>query len=103
MGMIAATIGSIFVLMKKNSTSLVLRTGCSDSANAQGVASSRTRIVDTSVANAEVARYGQMPLENTVRYWDRAGENTMCGVLVEACASVLNEAGTSPRPGKSNA
>ena len=34
MGMIAATTGSIFVLMKKNSTSRVLRTGRSDSANA---------------------------------------------------------------------
>ncbi len=80
--MIAATTGSIFVLMKKNSTSRVLRTGRSDSANAQGVASSSTRIVDTTVANAEFATYGQMPLENTVRYWDSVGEKTMCGVLV---------------------
>src|SRR5580704_9811324 len=81
-GMIAATTGSIFVLMKKNSTSRVLRTGRSDSANAQGVASSRTRTVETTVANAEFATYGQRPLENTARYWDSVGENTMCGVLV---------------------
>ena len=34
------------------------------------------------MANAEFATYGQMPLANTARYWDRVGENTMCGVLV---------------------
>ena len=53
--MIAATIGSILVLMKKNSTSRVFFTGRSDSANAHGVASSSTKNVDTIVANAEFA------------------------------------------------
>jgi hypothetical protein len=38
--------------------------------------------VETTVANAEFAMYGQMPLENTARYWDSVGEKTMCGVLV---------------------
>ena len=54
--MIAATIGSILVLMKKNSTSRVFFTGRSDSANAHGVASSSTKIVDTIVAKAEFAK-----------------------------------------------
>ena len=51
--MIAATTGSILVLMKKNSASWVLRTGCSDSANAAGMPSASTRTVDTTVANSE--------------------------------------------------
>src|SRR5215471_11723217 len=102
MGMIAATIGSILVLMKKNSTSRVFFTARSDSANAQGVASSSTNNVDTIVANAEFARYGQMPLANTVLYCSRVGENTMCGVVVYACASVLKEVITIHRTGKKN-
>src|ERR1700691_300196 len=100
--MIAATTGSILVLMKKNSTSRVLRTGRSESANAHGVASSRTRIVDTTVANAEFATYGQMPLENTALYSDRVGEKNRCGVLVYASDSVLKDVITIHRTGKKN-
>ena len=80
--MIAATMGSIFVLMKKNSTSRVFLTGRSDSANAHGVASARTRIVDTIVANAELATYGQMPLENTVLNCSSVGLKITVGVFV---------------------
>src|SRR5882757_1960380 len=99
--MIAATTGSILVL-KKNSTTRVLRTGRSESANAHGVASSRTRIVDTMVANAEFATYGQMPLENTALYSDRVGEKNRCGVLVYASDSVLKDVSTIHRTGKKN-
>src|SRR6201996_8217990 len=81
-GMIAASTGRILVLMKKNSTSRVFLTGRSESANAHGVARARTRIVDTMVANAELATYGHRPLENTALYCDNVGEKTMCGVLV---------------------
>src|SRR6478735_2630838 len=52
-GRIAATIGSIFVLMKKNNASEVLRTGRSDNANAAGVPRSSTRSVETPVAHTE--------------------------------------------------
>src|SRR5580692_7309254 len=100
--MIAATTGSILVLMKKNSTSRVLRTGRSESANAHGVASSRTRIVDTMVANAEFATYGQMPLSNTALYCERVGEKNRCGVLVYAWTSVLKDVITIHRTGKKN-
>ena len=82
MGMMAATTGSIFVLMKKNSTSRVFLTGRKDRAKAHGVASSRTSSVDTMVANAELATYGHSPLEDTVLYCDRVGEKTTLGVLV---------------------
>ena len=100
--MIAATTGSILVLMKKNSTSRVFLTGRSDSANAHGVASSSTRIVETIVANAELATYGHRPLANTALYCDSVGEKTMCGVLVYASASVLNEVSTIHSTGKKN-
>src|ERR1700749_470606 len=100
--MIAATTGSILVLMKKNSTSRVFFTGRSDSANAQGVARASTRIVETMVANAELATYGHSPLENTALYCDRVGEKMMCGVLVYAPASVLNEVSTIHSTGKKN-
>src|SRR5580693_5734220 len=100
--MIAATTGSILVLMKKNITSRVFLTGRSDSANAHGVASSSTRIVETIVANAELATYGHRPLLNTALYWDNVGEKTMCGVLVYASASVLNEVSTIHSTGKKN-
>src|SRR5277367_4086220 len=100
--MIAATTGSILVLMKKNSTSRVLRTGRSDSANAHGTASSRTRIVDTMVANAEFATYGQMPLSNTALYCDRVGVKNRCGVLVYAWTSDLKDMSTIHKTGKKN-
>ena len=64
-GRIAATIGSILVLMKKNSASCVLRTGRSDSANAAGMPSSSTRIVDMPVAKREFSMAGPMPWSNT--------------------------------------
>src|SRR4051794_28198812 len=60
-GRIAATTGSIFVLMKKNNASDVFRTGRSDSANAAGTPRSSTRIVDTAVANTEFNIAGPMP------------------------------------------
>src|SRR5450755_1434369 len=100
--MIAATTGSILVLMKKNSTSRVFLTGRSDRANAHGAASTSTRIVDTIVAKAELATYGHRPLENTVLYSDRVGEKITVGVFVYAWASVLNEVITIHRTGKKN-
>lgn len=72
-GMIAATIGSIFVLMKKNRASFVLRTGRSDSANAAGTPSTSTRIVDMAVANAEFSSAVPMPLSRTALNWSRVG------------------------------
>jgi hypothetical protein len=51
----AATTGSIFVEMKKNRTSDVLRTGRSDSANAAGTPSSSTNTVESTVAATELA------------------------------------------------
>ena len=41
-----------------------------------------TRIVDTIVANAELATYGQMPLENTVLYCSSVGLKITVGVFV---------------------
>ena len=67
-GRIAATTGSILVLMKKNSASDVLRTGRSDSANAAGTPSSSTRIVDMPVANIEFSIAGPMPWSKTAVY-----------------------------------
>jgi sorbitol/mannitol transport system permease protein len=58
---IAATIGSIFVLMKKNNASWVLRTGRSDNANAAGVPSASTSSVETPVAQTEFSIAGPMP------------------------------------------
>lgn len=72
-GMIAATMGSIFVLMKKNSTSLVFFTGRSDSAKAAGTPSSRTSTVETIVAKAELSRAVPTPVSNTARNWSRVG------------------------------
>src|ERR1700744_5818668 len=100
--MIAATTGSILVLMKKNSTSRVFLTGRSDSANAHGVASSRTRMVETIVAKAELATYGHRPLLKTALYWGNVGEKTMVGVVGYAPASVLNEVIPIHSTGKKN-
>src|SRR5258707_15677379 len=57
-GPIAATMGSIFVEMKKNSPSRQRLTGYTDRAYAAGMASSNTRIVEPTVANAEWVRNG---------------------------------------------
>ena len=66
-GRIAATMGSILVLMKKNKASCVLRTGRSDNANAAGVPSSSTRMVEMPVAKTEFSIAGPMPLSKTCR------------------------------------
>ena len=52
-GMIAATIGSIFVERKKPSAFDVFFTGASDSAYAAGMPSSSTSSVESTVTNAE--------------------------------------------------
>jgi hypothetical protein len=67
-GRIAATTGSIFVLMKKNSASDVLRTGRSDNANAAGTPRSSTRMVDMPVANTEFSIAGPIPWSKTAEY-----------------------------------
>src|SRR5258708_9794174 len=57
-GPIAATMGSIFVEMKKNSPSRQRLTGYTDKAYAAGTASTSTMIVEPTVANAEWVRNG---------------------------------------------
>src|SRR6476620_8431139 len=90
-GRIAATTGSILVLMKKNSASEVLRTGRNDRAKAAGTPSSSTRIVDIAVANTEFSIAGPMPWSKTAEYWSRVGVKNSVGGLVAASLSCLND------------
>ena len=101
-GMIAATIGSILVLMKKNSASLVLRTGRSDSANAAGTPRSSTRIVDTIVANKEFNRGVAIPASKTSRNCCSVGSKKKVGGFVAASLSCLNDVSTIQSTGKKN-
>ena len=80
--MIAATTGSILVLMKKNNASWVLRTGRSDSANAAGVPSASTRMVDTTVANSEFSSPVPTPWSNTALNSSSVGTKKNFGVVV---------------------
>src|SRR5262249_49615946 len=81
-GMIAATMGSILVLMKKNNASWVLRTGRSDNANAAGTPNSSTTIVDTVVANSELSSAVPTPWSNTALNSSRVGTKMIFGVVV---------------------
>src|SRR6185312_4103612 len=101
-GRIAATIGSIFVLMKKNSPSCVLRTGRSDSANAAGVPSASTRTVEMTVAKMEFSIAGPMPCSNTALYWSSVGVKNSFGGLVAASLSCLKDVSTIQNTGKKN-
>ena len=99
-GRIAATTGSILVLMKKNRASEVLRTGRSDSANAAGTPRSSTRIVDIAVANTEFSIAGPMPWSKTAEYWSSVGAKNSFGGLVAASLSCLNDVSTIQNTGK---
>src|SRR6185312_7422228 len=99
-GRIAATTGSILVLMKKNNASEVLRTGRSDSANAAGTPSSNTRRVDMAVANTEFNMAGPMPWAKTAEYWSNVGGKKNVGGLVAASLSCLNDVRTIQSTGK---
>ncbi|SLA09647.1 Uncharacterised protein [Mycobacteroides abscessus subsp. abscessus] len=101
-GMIAATMGSIFVLMKKNRASLVLRTGRSDSAKAAGTPRSNTRIVETTVAHNEFSSGVPIPASNTLRNCCRVGVKKKVGGLVAASLSCLNAVNTIHNTGKKN-
>ncbi|WP_405951851.1 hypothetical protein OG588_42160 [Streptomyces prunicolor] len=57
--MMPAATGIIFVLMKKNSTSSVLRTGRTDRACAAGEAGSSTRTVVAAATTIELPAYAQ--------------------------------------------
>src|SRR6476646_1697768 len=99
-GRIAATTGSILVLMKKNNASEVLRTGRRDSANAAGTPSSNTKIVDMAVANTEFSMAGPMPWSNTAANWSSVGVKKNFGGLVAASLSCLNAVSTIQSTGK---
>jgi hypothetical protein len=81
-GMIAATTGSILVLIKKNNASCVLRTGRSDSANAAGIPSARTTIVETVVANSEFSSAVPTPWLKTALNSSSVGTKKNFGVVV---------------------
>src|SRR5882672_11043673 len=98
----AATTGSILVLMKKNSTSRVLATGRSDTANAAGMANSSTRMVEITVANSELSRAGAAPEARTSLNCSRVGAKNSLGGLVYASASCLNAVSTIHSTGKKN-
>src|SRR5947209_14723671 len=87
-GPIAATIGSIFVEMKKNKPSRHRGTGCTDSAYAAGTPSDSTSTVETDVAISEWVTYGPQP-EKTRRNWARVGVKTNLGGQVWAADSGL--------------
>ncbi len=101
-GMIAATIGSIFVLMKKNSASWVLRTGRSDNAKAAGTPSRSTNTVETMVANAELSSAVLAPVSKTDRNWSRVGVKKNFGGSEYASDSCLKAVSTIQNTGKKN-
>src|SRR5215469_2515052 len=101
-GPIAATIGSIFVDMKKNSASRQPLTERTDSAYAAGSPSSSTRIVEPTVAIAECSMYGPMPL-NTSRNSASVGLNVNLGGHVSAADSGLKAVITIHSTGTKNA
>src|SRR5499425_2119443 len=100
-GPIAATIGSIFVEMKKNSPSRQCLTGRTDNAYAAGTASSSTRIVDPTVAMIECVRNGPMPVTAS-RNSDNVGVKMNLGGQVSAADSGLNAVSTIHSTGMKN-
>ena len=101
-GMMTATTGSILVLMKKNSASLVFFTGRSESANAAGMPSSRTMIVDIVVTNSEFSSAVPTPASKTALNWSSVGVKKNVGGLVAASLSCLNAVSTIQATGKKN-
>ncbi len=77
--MIAATIGSIFVDRKNPSTFSVRLIGASDNAYAAGMPSRSTNTVESTVTNAELARYGRKPRSTTPANCSQVGVNTTDG------------------------
>src|SRR6266567_7245801 len=100
-GPIAATIGSIFVELKKNIPSRQCLTGRTDNAYAAGTASNSTRTVEPSVAMIEWARKGPMPVMAS-RNSDRVGVKMNFGGQVSAADSGLNAVITIHRTGMKN-
>src|SRR5258707_13046765 len=87
-GPIAATMGSIFVEMKKNSPSRQRLTGYTDKAYPAGTASTSTRIVEPTVANAEWVRNGPLFAKAELNT-DSLGLKANRGGHVSAAASGL--------------
>src|SRR3954447_10709316 len=99
-----ATIGSIFVLRKKNSTSVHFRTGLMLRAYAAGKHNRSTRTVDRMLAVRLLSNggHGDAPPEKNSRYPSRvSGANTEGG-LVAASASEWNEVRTIHSTGSTN-
>src|SRR5580693_9534126 len=101
-GPIAATMGSILVEMKKNSPSRQCLTGCTDRAYAAGTPSSRTKIVDPTVAISEWVTYGPQPAK-TRRNSASVGLKVNLGGQVSAADSGLNAVITIHSTGRKNA
>src|SRR5687768_4740993 len=83
-GRMPATIGSILVDRKKNSTSVHFFTGRIESAYAAGKARSSTRIVDSTLAVSELSSDGHGPASKKVWYPSRLSGAKKLGGLVAA-------------------
>src|SRR6478735_2912972 len=94
-----ATMGSILVLRKKNSTSVHLRTGRIDRAYAAGNASSSTRIVERTLAVSELSRDGHGPAAKKVWYPSRLSGARTSGGFFAASVSLWNEVSTIQNTG----
>src|SRR5690242_12782931 len=99
-----ATIGSILVERKKNSTSVHLRTGLMLSAYAAGKLSRSTRAVDTRLAVRLLSSGGQgdAPPEKNSRYPSRVSGAKTAGGLVAASSSEWNDVSTIQMTGSTN-
>ena len=102
--MIAPTIGSIFVEMKKNSTSRHLGTGRIDNAYAAGNARMSTITVEVIETSSECCTYSRM-LElpdpfHSAENWVKVGLKKTCGVAVLASVSDLKPVMSIQNTGK---
>src|SRR6478672_11442948 len=94
-----ATIGSIFVLRKKNSTSVHLRTGRIDRAYAAGNASRITRVVEMTLAVSEFSRAGQRHAAKNDWYPSRLSGAKTTGGFLAASVSLCNEVSSIQKTG----
>src|SRR6188472_629930 len=86
--------------MKKNSASLHLATGRSESAYAAGVASTTTSRVEKTLAISEFSRNGVMLLSNTLVKCSNVGVKNQTGGLVVTSLACLRLVSTIQMTGK---
>src|SRR6187549_2356296 len=86
--------------MKKNSASLHLATGRSDSAYAAGVASTTTSRVEKTLAISEFSRNGVMLLSSTLVKCSNVGVKNQVGGLVVTSLACLKAVSTIQMTGK---